>query len=87
MRLMAVFVAILIVFGTLVFMAAMVPTMTGLLDAFAGVDGVPDETTSTMDTVVTISLRIVPVLFIVTAMLFAYASAASRQRFVGGGRL
>ena len=85
MRLMALFVAIALVFGTVVYMVAMVPAVTGIVEAFAAVEGAPDEVAENHDRIETIALRIAPALFILTAIGFALLSATRRQRRLGGG--
>jgi len=84
MRLQAAFVSMALVFGTIVFMAAMTPTITGLIEAFTAAGAGPEQEAQ-MERIETIVLRIVPVIFAIGAILFGYVAVAGRQRYAGRG--
>jgi len=83
-RLMAVFVTIALLFMTVVFLMAMVPTMSGLNDALTSAsDGNEAVETDNFDTIETIVVRFAPFVFGFGAILYGYFSVVSRQRFEG----
>ena len=83
-RLLAAFTAIALIFGTIVFLTAMIPTMDGLMSAFTDA-GAGEEEVAQMERVEMVVLRIAPTIFVIGALLFAYMSVASRQRYQGRG--
>ena len=93
MRLMAVFVAIVLIFGTAAYMVAAVPAITALSGALGDAPGATEEVPEHHDRIETIALRIAPMMFIIAAIVFAFLAVTSRQRRVGlgghrgGGRL
>jgi len=85
-RLMAVFVTIALLFMTVVFLMAMVPTIGGLNDSLSGAsEGHDSVETGMFDTIETIVVRFAPFVFGIGAILYGYFSVVSRQRFEGGG--
>lgn len=85
-RLLAVFVAIGLVFAALVYLLILAPVLAGLEGAF-GPAGDSGMYGSELDFAATVVMRIVPLVLVAGAILFAFVAAASRQARHGRGRL
>lgn len=83
-RLQAALVSIALLFMTVVYVLAMVPTVENLVIVFLDI-GAPGYE-SDIQTVETIALYVVPAMFIALALLFGYVSMTSRSRFAGQRR-
>jgi len=87
-RLMAVFVTIALLFMTVVFLMAMVPTLGALNDSLSSAsEGHDSVETGMFDTIETIVVRFAPFVLAIGAILYGYFSVVSRQRFEGSGGL
>lgn len=84
-RIQAAFVSIFLLFLTVVYVLAMVPTVENLLTVFIGT-GVDAETQSNLELVEVVALYVVPTMMVGLALLFGYVSMASRSRFAGQRR-
>lgn len=84
-RLMAVFTGLALLVGLAAFMLLMIPTLTGLEEAFINA-GAGEEQQSIFSNIKTVMLRIAPVILGLGAILYIYASVVSQQRYHGRGR-
>lgn len=81
-RLRAIFVGLVLIVGLAAYMLVMVPSLEGMYGGFTEA-GVDSETDSQLSLVMTVALRVVPVIIGLGAIVYIYAMMVKPQRYHG----
>jgi len=82
-RLLAVFVAMALIVGTMIYLLILVPTLGTMEDVFVGFDSIGETEETQLDRIMLVSTRIVPLMFALGALLFLFAAVSRRQSHRG----